>query len=46
MFYCFSPPYLLSEMAEIIFFEEIYDGVLCEPAESFQDEINLTNKEE
>ena len=50
MFYCFSPQYLLStfllEMAENIYFEEIYDRVLCKAGESFEDEINLTNKEE
>ena len=33
-------------MAKNIFFEEICDGVLCEVAESFEDEVNLTNKEE
>jgi len=33
-------------MAKNIFFEEIYDGVLCEAAESFEDVINITNKEE
>ena len=51
VFYCFSPQHPLStfllEIAENIFFEEIYDGGLCEAAESFEDEINyLTNKEE
>ena len=34
------------EMAENVYFEEIYDGVLCEAAESFQAEINITSKEE
>ena len=34
-------------MAEnIFFFEEIYDGDICKVAESFEDEINITNKEE
>jgi NACalpha-BTF3-like transcription factor len=33
-------------MAKNILFEEIYDGVLCEAAESFEAEINITNKEE
>ena len=33
-------------MAKNIFFEEIYDGVLCEAAESFKPENNKTNKEE
>ena len=33
-------------MAENFFFEEIYDGDLCKAAESFRDEINITNKEE
>ena len=33
-------------MAENIFFEEIYDGDLCKAAESFEGEINITNKEE
>ena len=33
-------------MAKNIFFEEIYDGVLCEAAESFEDVINITIKEE
>ena len=28
------------------FFEEIYDGGLCKATESFEDEINITNKEE
>ena len=30
----------------IFFFAEIYDGDLCKAAESFEDEINMTNKEE
>ena len=34
------------EMAKNVFFEEIYDGVLCEAAESFEAEINITSKEE
>ena len=50
VFYCFLPYYLQStfllEMAKHIFFEEICDGVLYEAAESFEDEVNLTNKEE
>ena len=33
-------------MAENLFLEEIYDGDLCKAAESFEDGINLTNKEE
>ena len=33
-------------MAGNIFFEEIYDGDLCKAAESFEDKINITNKEE
>ena len=33
-------------MAENIFFEEVYDGDLCKAPESFEDEINITNKEE
>ena len=33
-------------MAKNVFFEEIYDGVLCEAAESFEAEINITSKEE
>ena len=33
-------------MAKNIFFEEICDGVLYEAAESFEDEVNLTNTEE
>jgi len=33
-------------MAKNIFFKEICDGVLCEASESFEDEVNLTNKEE
>ena len=33
-------------MAENVYFEEMYDGVLCEVAESFQAEINITSKEE
>ena len=33
-------------MAKHILFEEIYDGVLCEAAESFEAEINVTNKAE
>ena len=28
-----------------IFFEEICNGVLCEAADSFEDEVNSTNKE-
>ena len=32
-------------MAKNILFEEIYDGVLCEAAESFETEINIPNKE-
>ena len=28
------------------FFEEIYDGNLCKAAETFEDEINITKKEE
>ena len=50
VFYCFLPKYLqstfLSEMAKNILFEEIYLGVLCEAAESFEAEINITNKGE
>ena len=33
-------------MAENIFFEEIYDGDMCKAAESFEDQINITNKGE
>ena len=33
-------------MAENIFLEEVYDGDLCKAPESFEDEINITNKEE
>ena len=33
-------------MAENVYFEEMYDGVLSEEAESFQAEINITSKEE
>ena len=33
-------------MAKNVFLEEIYDGVLCEAAESFEAEINITSKEE
>jgi len=33
-------------MAKNIFLEEIYNGVLCEAAESFEDVINIPNKEE
>ena len=33
-------------MAKNVYFEEIYDGVLCEAAESFEAEINITSKEE
>ena len=33
-------------MAENIFFEEIYDADFCKAAESFEDEINMTDKEE
>ena len=33
-------------MAENVYFEEMYDGVLCQVAESFQAEINITSKEE
>ena len=33
-------------MAENLFLEEIYDGDLCKAEESFEDDINLTNKEE
>ena len=33
-------------MVENIFFEEIYDGDLNKAAESFKDEINITNKED
>ena len=33
-------------MAINIFFAEIYDGVFCEAAESFEAENNKTNKEE
>ena len=33
-------------MAENIFFEDIYDGDLCKAAESSEDVINITNKEE
>ena len=34
------------EMAENIFFKGIYDGDLCKVAESFEDQINITNKVE
>ena len=34
------------EIANNILFEGIHDGVLCEVAESFEAEINTTNKEE
>ena len=33
-------------MTENIFFEDIYDGDLCKAADSFEDETNITNKEE
>ena len=33
-------------MAENFFFEEIYHGDLCKAAESFEGEINITNKDE
>ena len=33
-------------MAENIFFEEVYDGDMCKAAESFEDQINITNKGE
>ena len=33
-------------MTENVYFEEIYDGVLCEAAKSSQAEINVTSKEE
>ena len=33
-------------MAENIFLKEIYDGDLCKATESFEIEINVTNKEE
>lgn len=33
-------------MTENLFLEEIYDGDFCKPAESFEDDINLTNTEE
>ena len=33
-------------MAKNVYCEEIYDGVLCEAAESFEAEINITSKEE
>ena len=33
-------------MTEKIFLEKIYDGDLCKAAESFEVEINITNKEE
>ena len=33
-------------MAENLSLEEIYDGHLCKAAESFEDGINLTNKED
>jgi len=36
----------LLEIAKNISFEEICDGVLCEAAECFEDEVNLTGKEE
>ena len=32
-------------MAKNVYFEEIYDGVLCEAAESFQAKIKITSKE-
>ena len=48
-FYCFSPLYLWSifllEMAKNIFDEEICDLVLCEAAESCEDEVKVINKE-
>ena len=33
-------------MTENLFLEEIYDGDLSKAAESFEDDINLTGKEE
>ena len=46
VFYCFWPHHLQStfllEMAKTIFFEEIFDGALCETAESFEDEACST----
>ena len=34
------------DSGKYFFFEEIYDGSLCKAAESFEDEINITKKEE
>ena len=34
------------EIGKNLFLEEIYGGDLCKAAESFEDDINLTNKEE
>jgi len=34
------------EIVKNIFFEEICNGVLCEAADGFEDEVNSTNKEE
>ena len=36
----------LFEIGKDLFLEEIYGGDLCKAAESFEDDINLTNKEE
>ena len=33
-------------MAKNVFLDEIYDGVLCEAAESSEAKINITSKEE
>ena len=51
VFYCFSPPAFLLptfllEMAENILFEDTCDGVLSKAAESFEDESDLSNKQE
>ena len=34
------------EIAGNLFLVEIYDGELCKAAERFEDDINLTNREE
>ena len=43
---CFVEWTFLFEIGKNLFLEEIYGGDLCKAAESFEDDINLTNKEE
>ena len=44
--FCFVEWTFLFEIGKNLFLEEIYGGDLCKAAESFEDDINLTNKEE